>query len=187
MKLNVKYLVGVFVVAAVLSSGAILHATANTDVSHKSGTPLTSPTQKQPPLPRFTTAPPPGTVAYTASQALTFTVPYFFGHGGTLAVHNVSEIRYIETTVSTAMHIARPNGDPSSYASTSPAWLILANGTFQPGSIGCQCTPPTYKEIAIVVVKGQPGVLSGYSNSFNLSALGSLASLPSAQWANYSK
>ena len=187
MKLNVKYLLGILGAAAVLSFGAILHSTANADVSHKSGNALIFPTQKQPSPPRFTTAPPTGTVAHTASQALTFAVPYFFGHGGTLAAHNVSEIRYIETTVSTAMRIVRPNGEPSSYASTSPAWLILADGTFQPGSIGCQCTPPTYKEMAIVVVKGRPGVLSGYSNSFNLSALGSLVSLPSAQWANYSK
>lgn len=185
MKLNVKYLLGILGAAAVLSFGAILHSTANADVSHKSGTPLTFPTQKQLSPPRFTTAPPTGTVAYTASQALTFAVPYFFGHGGTLAVHNVSEIRYVETTVSTAMHIVRPNGDPSSYASTSPAWLILANGAFQPGSVGCQCIPPTYKEMAIVVVQGRPGVLSGYSNSFNLSGLRSLTSLPSAQWPRY--
>jgi hypothetical protein len=171
--------------AAVLSSGAILHSTANADVSHKSGTPLTFPTQKQPPPPRFTPAPPTGTVAHTASQALTFAVPYFFGHGGTLAVHNVSEIGYIETKASTAMRLVRPDDDPSSYTSTSAAWLIVANGTFQPGSIGCQCIPPTYKEMAIVVVNGRPGVLSGYSNSFNLSGLRSLTSLPAAQWPQY--
>jgi hypothetical protein len=185
MKLFTKLAVGIGLVLASATGVEMgISGAAHAGVSHRSGTPLTSPAQKSPP-PASSSEPPSGTVANTASQAFGLSLGYFFGHGGTLVVHKVSEIRYVETTVSTAMRIVRPNGNPSSYENTSPAWLIVANGAFQPGSIGCQCTPPTYKEMAMIVVKGQPGVVSGYSNSFNLSRLASLVSLPSSQWPQY--
>lgn len=159
---------------------------AQAGVSQRSGTPLTSPAQKRPPLPRFTTAPPPGTVAYTASQALTLAMPYFFGIGSFWGVHQISSIAYVKTTTNDALAVLGPHAQGAEN-STAPAWLLVAKGVFQSahGDV-CQCTPPIYNDLGIVVVEGQPGVISAESNRpYGLSGLGTVVPVPSSQWPQY--
>lgn len=130
-------------ISLVLAFGAALALTlalgtdtaAQAGASHKSGTPITSPTQKQPPLPRFTTAPPAGTVAHTASQALTLAMPYFFGIGSSWGVHQISSIAYVKTTANDALAVLGPHAQGAEN-STAPAWLLVAKGIFQ-SARGC--------------------------------------------------
>lgn len=187
MKISVKYFAGISVVAVAIGSGAVFagSAIANAGVSHKSGTPLTSPAQKAPLLPRFA-SPPPGTVAYSASQALTLAVPYLSGHGSFWGVHQITNISYVKTTTNKALAALGPHAQEAE-DSTAPAWLIVATGRFQSarGDV-CQCTPPIYSDVGMVIVEGQPGVVSSHSTKpYSLTGLGAVVTLPKSQWAKY--
>ena len=171
--------------ALVLAIGTDTAAQAS--ASHKSGTPLTSPSHKPAPPPPAAT-PPPGTVANTTSETLTIAMPYFFGIGSSWGVHQISSIDYVKTTTNDALAVLGPHAQGAE-SSTAPAWLLVAKGIFQNarGDV-CQCTPPIYHDVGIVVVKGQPGVISAESNhSYTLRGLGSVVTVPSSKWSQYRK
>lgn len=158
---------------------------AQAGVSHKSATPLTSPSQKPAPPPPAA-APPPGTVANTDSEALKLAMPYFFGIGSSWGVHQISSIDYVKTTTNDALAVLGPHAQGGEN-STAPAWLLVAKGVFQSArGDACQCTPPIYDSVAIVVVEGQPGVISAESDHpYSLSGLGTAVPVPSSQWSQY--
>ena len=191
MRSHYKHIVIGTLISLVLAFGILLARaltistgrTAQASVSHKSGTPLTSPSQKPTPPPPAA-VPPPGTVANTASKALKLAMPYFFGIGSSWGVHQVSSIVYVKTTTNDALAVLGPRAQGAEN-STVPAWLLIAKGVFQSarGDV-CQCTPPIYNDLAIVVVEGQPGFISAKSNHpYNLSGLGTEVSVPPSRWS----
>lgn len=195
MRSRQKYIFAGILILLVLAFGTSLSfmfplSTNTVDrvgVSRKSGTPLTSPSEKPVP-PSSAAVPPPGTVANPTSEALSLAMPYFFGVGSSWEVHKISSIAYVRTTANDALAVLGPHAQGSEN-STAPAWLLVANGIFQSGPRDvCQCTPPIYHDVGLVVVKGQPGVISAESNhSYTLRGLGTVVEVPSSQWSLYGR
>lgn len=99
-------------------------------------------------------------------------------------LHQISSISYVRTTTNKALEALGPHAQGADH-STAPAWLIVAAGRFQNarGDV-CQCIPPIYSDIGMVIVEGQPGVITSDSTKpYSLAGLGTVTILPKSQWA----
>ena len=127
-------------------------------------------------------APVPG-APYSLHDALTLTLPEYFGRGSTLTTAQVQSIRYVQTVAGKALSLLQESSRGISEPTQAEGWLVVATGTFQSDRTGCHCTP-VYHLIWDLAVQGQPGVLQGEmpAPSLDLAAFGTVETLPPAQW-----
>ena len=118
---------------------------------------------------------PPGIIANTFDDGVRLSKPIFNIHGSTLDMAHVDTASYVETTLGQARAMFEPNlpgylGVPDS----SPVWVIVAYGQFQPFVMGISDPPPGVFTTAWAArVEGGIGGLNSYSDQhYDLSQLG---------------